>query len=203
MAFQSEQFSTSDSISNDVLPDFSKLTSDEDREKKAQGSVPGTYHVIVVPESFARLPEYTEDAFEAVPSNPYSSPLSEYSSYDPMEDVTASEDPNVVILNRFKDSRKQVYPSRRSYAQSPESDLGSNSISTAMMYTSLQDISEDQVSESIDFETFEMPLLDHFHNVVWMQLVPGDHGYLDAHVFEQEASSFPPVGGAECSAWGV
>ncbi|KAL5333749.1 hypothetical protein BJX70DRAFT_391932 [Aspergillus crustosus] len=193
MTFQSEHFLTPDSISSDVLPDFSTLTSDEDRERKAQGSVPGTYHVIVVPESFSRLPEYTEDAFEAVPSNPYSSPLSEYSSYDPMDEVTTSEDPNVVILNRFKDSRKQAYSSRPSYTQSPESDLGSNSISTAMMYTSLQDISEGQVSESVDFDTFDLPLLDHFQNVVWMQLIPGGHGYLDAHVFEQEVSNFPPL----------
>ncbi|KAL4996842.1 fungal-specific transcription factor domain-containing protein [Aspergillus recurvatus] len=188
-----ERINTSGSIPYDLLPDFSRLTSDEDREKKAQGSAPGTYHVIVVPESFARLPEYTDDALEIVSSNPYSSPLSEYSSYDPMDDVTTSEDPNVVFLSQFGDPRKQVYPCRRSYTQSPESDLGSISAPTTMMYTPLQDISEDQISESVDLETYGMALLDHFQNTVWMQLIPGGHGYLEANIFEQEASNFPPL----------
>ncbi|KAL4975769.1 hypothetical protein BDW66DRAFT_160219 [Aspergillus desertorum] len=179
--------------SNPLLPDFSRLTSDEDREKKAQGSAPGTYHVIVVPESFARLPEYTGDALETVPSNPYSSPLSEYSSYDPMDEVITSEDPNVVILNQFRDRRKQVYPSRRSYTQSPESDLGSTSGPATMMYTPLQDISRDHIPESVDLETYGMALLDHFQNAVWMQLIPGGHGYMEASIFEQEASNFPPL----------
>ncbi|KAL2828658.1 hypothetical protein BDW59DRAFT_170798 [Aspergillus cavernicola] len=193
MSLQSEHLLTSDPIPCDLLPAFSTLTSDEDREKKAQGSVPGTYHVVVVPESFARLPEYTEDSIEAIPSNPFSSPLSGYSSYDPMDEVTASDDGNVVILNRFRDSRKQVYPSRRSYTQSPESDLGSASVSSAFMYTSLHDITEDQISENADIEAYDMALLDQFQNVVWMQLIPGGHGYLDANVFEQEASNFPPL----------
>ncbi|KAL4900601.1 hypothetical protein BDW74DRAFT_188217 [Aspergillus multicolor] len=186
-----EHFAASESFPYDLLPDFSRLTSDEDREKKAQGSAPGTYHVVVVPESFARLPEYSEDTLETVPSHRYSSPLSEYSSYDPMDDVTISEDPNVVFLNQFRDSRKQAYPSRRSYTQSPESDLPS--VPNTMLYTPLQDISEDQVSESVDLETYDMALFDHFQNVVWMQLIPGGHGYLEANIFEQEASNFPPL----------
>lgn len=178
------------------------LTSDEDRERKAQGSVPGTYHVIVVPQSFTHLPEYTEDVFDTMPSNPYLSPLSEYST-NPMDEVIISEDPNVVILNQFKDSRKQTFPSRRSYTHSPESDLGGASVSTAIMYTSVQEIPEDQTSEPFDLETYDMALLDHFQNVVWMQLIPGGHDYLESNIFEQEASNFPPVGGAECFAWGA
>ncbi|KAL4783487.1 hypothetical protein BJX76DRAFT_255362 [Aspergillus varians] len=193
MSTRRENPVSSDLIPCNQLPDFSKLTSDEDREKKAQGSVPGTYHVVVVPESFARLPEYTEDALETMPSNIYSSPLSEYSSYDPIEEVTMSEDPNVVILSQFRDSRKQLYSSRRSYTQSPESDLGPASASTAMMCTSLQDISEDQISESFNVESYDLSLLDHFQNVVWMQLIPGGYGYLEANTFEQEASNFPPL----------
>ncbi|KAL2864566.1 uncharacterized protein BJX67DRAFT_373754 [Aspergillus lucknowensis] len=190
---QGENLSNSDSVPCDFLPAFSMLTSDEDREKKAQGSAPGTYHVVVVPESFSRLPEYTEDALEGVPSNPFLSPGSDYSSYDPMGEVTASEDPNVVIVNRFRDPRKQADLSRRSYTQSPESDLGPNSVSAALMYTALQDISEDQVPENVHVETFDMALFDNFQNVVLMQLIPETHGYLEANVFEQEASNFPPL----------
>ncbi|KAL2808675.1 hypothetical protein BJX63DRAFT_408488 [Aspergillus granulosus] len=193
IAHPGEHLSASDGIPCDLLPAFSTLTSDEDREKKAQGSVPGTYHVIVVPESFARLPEYTEETLEDVHSNPFASPVSDYSNYDPMDEVVSSEDPNVVILNRFRDSRKQVYPSRRSYTQSPESDLGPNNVSAPLMYTPLQDISEGQVSEHVDLETYDMALFDHFQNVVWTQLIPGGHCYVEANVFEQEASNFPPL----------
>lgn len=203
MSLWRERLGTSDSIPCDLLPDFSKLISDEDREKKAQGSVPGTYHVVAVPESFARLPEYTEDVFETVPSDPYWSPPSEYSGHDLMDEVTTSEDPNVVILSQFRDSRKQPYSNRRSHTQSPESELRPTSVSVETIYTSLQNIPEDEISESIDLEAYDMTLLDHFENIVWMQLIPGDYGYLEANIFEQEASNFPPVGGAECFAWGA
>ncbi|KAL4881505.1 hypothetical protein BJY04DRAFT_189130 [Aspergillus karnatakaensis] len=195
MTFRSKLPTTAEAIPNDILPDFSKLTSDEDREKKAQSSVPGTYHVIVVPESFSRLPEYTEDAYDAVSSNPYSSPLSEYSSYELTDDVTMLDDPNVVILNRFKDSRKQVHPSRHSYIQSPSSDIGSQDASAAIMYASMEDTSEDQISESVDFDTYNATMLDHFQNVVWMQMIPGGHRYLDASAYEHEVPNFPPISG--------
>ncbi|KAL4808562.1 hypothetical protein BDV18DRAFT_135309 [Aspergillus unguis] len=187
-----ERLATPDSMPFDLLPDFSMLTSDEDREKKAQGSVPGTYHVVVVPESFTRLPEYTEDALEHIPTNPYLSPLSEYST-DPMDEIIISDDPNVVILNQFRDTRKQVYASRRSHAQSPESDSGSAPMPAAMMYTSVQEISDDQISDSLDLETYDMALFDHFQNVVWMQLIPNGHDYMVPNIFEQEASNFPPL----------
>ena len=193
---------SSDSVPCDLLPDFSRLTSDEDREKKAQSSAPGTYHVVVVPESFARLPEYTEDTLDTVLGNPYLSPMSEY-SHDPMDDVITSEDPNVVILHQFRDSRKQAYSNRRSYTRSPESDLGSNPVSAPMLYTPVHEVSEDQISESFDLETHDMALFDHFQNVVWTQLIPDAHNYLEANIFEQEASNFPPVGGAECFVWGA
>ncbi|KAL4961450.1 Zn(II)2Cys6 transcription factor [Aspergillus stella-maris] len=183
---------SSDPVPCDLLPDFSRLTSDEDREKKAQSSAPGTYHVVVVPESFARLPEYTEDTLDTVLGNPYLSPMSEY-SHDPMDDVVTSEDPNVVILHQFRDSRKQTYSNRRSYTRSPESDLGSNPVSAPMLYTPVHEVSEDQISESFDLETYDMALFDHFQNVVWTQLIPDAHNYLEANIFEQEASNFPPL----------
>jgi hypothetical protein len=47
----------------DSLPPFSILTTDEERERKAEVSSPGTYHVVVNPNSFSGLPEYF-DRFE-------------------------------------------------------------------------------------------------------------------------------------------
>ncbi|KAI9373323.1 hypothetical protein BJX61DRAFT_388312 [Aspergillus egyptiacus] len=190
---ENELLFTSGSMPCDLLPAFSTLTSDEDREKKAQGSVPGTYHVVVVPESFARLPEYAGDVPKTMPKNRFSSPVSEHNSYDPMEEVTASEDPNVVILNRFRDPRKPVCPSHRRRTQSPGSDIGCNPASGTMMYSALQAITDDRVSQTPDIEAYEMELLDHFQNVVLMQLIPGGHGYMEANILEQEASNFPPL----------
>lgn len=43
---------------SDHLPDFSVLTSDEDRERKAVVHKPGTFGVVVTPDSFRDLPEY-------------------------------------------------------------------------------------------------------------------------------------------------
>lgn len=40
------------------LPAFATLTNDEDRERKAESTLPGTYSVVVTPKSFADLPEY-------------------------------------------------------------------------------------------------------------------------------------------------
>ena len=45
----------------DELPPFAQLATDEDREKKAVRSTPGTYHVVVNPDSFQHLPEYSDD----------------------------------------------------------------------------------------------------------------------------------------------
>lgn len=144
----------------DMLPDFYLLTSDEDRERKAQGSVPGTYHVMAIPQSFAGFPEYTEEVPGCMPSNLYLGPLSE-SSHDPLDNIVISGDPNVAILNQSRDSWKQIYTHRRS-AQAPESDSGSASLSAGMFYTAGL---EDQISESWDSETYDPEILDHFRNM--------------------------------------
>ena len=44
----------------DLLPPFSMLTCDEDRERKAEHKVPGTYHIIVNPASFGSLEQYAD-----------------------------------------------------------------------------------------------------------------------------------------------
>src|ERR1700754_2724477 len=49
------------SVPLDDLPPFATLTTDEDREKKAERSSPGTYNVVVNQDSFQHLPEYTDD----------------------------------------------------------------------------------------------------------------------------------------------
>ena len=56
----------------DVLPSFSSLTNDDDREKKAEFKPLGTYNVVVNPASFVQLEEYRE----TFPEDPYPPPPS-------------------------------------------------------------------------------------------------------------------------------
>ncbi|RMZ80596.1 hypothetical protein DV738_g2697, partial [Chaetothyriales sp. CBS 135597] len=68
---------SSESAQIDDLPPFAQLLNDEDRERKAERSTPGTYHVVVNPDSFLHLPDHSA--------------------------LDASTDPNTVVLTRFED----------------------------------------------------------------------------------------------------
>ncbi|KAI9759436.1 MAG: hypothetical protein M4579_002350 [Chaenotheca gracillima] len=107
----------------DSLPPFPTLMTDEDRERKAESYDPGTYHVIVNPESFAGLPEYSEDD----PASEFGSGDTEVShsfhesasSSSPSVELTG--DSNVVILRKFEDPsrRPSAYVQTRSASRSP------------------------------------------------------------------------------------
>ncbi|KAJ5142045.1 hypothetical protein N7526_003040 [Penicillium atrosanguineum] len=88
--------------SRDALPAFSLLTSDEERERKAEASSPGTYHVVVIPDSFSALPEYVDDMSERsrseASSSVVNSPISRFKA-----ESEVGTDPNVVILKTFED----------------------------------------------------------------------------------------------------
>ncbi|OOF96931.1 hypothetical protein ASPCADRAFT_165160 [Aspergillus carbonarius ITEM 5010] len=185
--------------SGDLLPPFATLTSDEERERKAQASIPGTYHVVAIPESFSRLPEYMDETLEVDAGN---RALLEIGNGDhsQVDDVNWAYGPNVVVLKTFRSTRRQFYPERRSTPQSPESDQGSFSLSAPSVSELVPDYPGDSMppmQESLKPNQYEMLLLDHFRNFVCLQLVPQDgvfsiHG-LDAAVFEHEASNFPPL----------
>lgn len=106
---------------DDTLPPFQSLTNDEDREQKARFQPPGTYHVVVNPDSFVNFNEYKE-TFPADPLPPVistyggppanrtdparksrqPSPLRSYNSFESSEESRL--DTNVVILNMFEDN---------------------------------------------------------------------------------------------------
>lgn len=106
----------------DDLPAFATLTTDEERERKAEATSPGTYNVVVNPESFQHLPEYSDDldakSLRADPRRRASLPTSLASSQGremsvdgapELDDVPHhSEDPNVVILDRFQDGTRRA-----------------------------------------------------------------------------------------------
>jgi hypothetical protein len=104
----------------DLLPPFSGLTNDEDREKKAGFRRPGTYLLAVKSASFAEFEEYKESSRNTPPSRPESVHSDPYSTdqtlYNNMfiseNDTQTSDDPDIVILRIFEDdSRKLSSPS--------------------------------------------------------------------------------------------
>ncbi|PNS20517.1 hypothetical protein CAC42_5967 [Sphaceloma murrayae] len=88
----------------DSLPSFGDLTTDEDRERKAEGHAPGTYNVIVNPNSFSKMPEYAPSADDSRRAS-LQSAHSSYSSqvFDPGQ-LVLPHDPNTVVLTRFEDA---------------------------------------------------------------------------------------------------
>ena len=83
------------------LPAFATLTNDEDRERKAETPLPGTYSVVVTPKSFADLPEYAiasgSPTARGQPSARQQARTGSGSSN------RARSDPNAIVLDRFED----------------------------------------------------------------------------------------------------
>lgn len=89
----------------DDLPAFSTLQTDDERERKAETQLPGTYGVVVTPDSFSDLPEY------ASTTSPNNSRRMSAQSQGSLAGRTSSlsrtntqqHDPNTVVLDRFED----------------------------------------------------------------------------------------------------
>ncbi|KAH8422922.1 uncharacterized protein LDX57_000678 [Aspergillus melleus] len=189
--------------SGDHLPSFELLTSDEDRERKAEASIPGTYHVIVVPGSFADLPEYTEGTLEKDIGDQVSYPLLINDETSQACLISAGDDPNVVILKTFRDTRRPSPANRKCSAQPLDSDSQSSSIRTPSTTSSVQAIAHDNLQAWPEPENSDGLLFRHFRDVVWAQLIPettmidcpsGSYR-LGWEVFEQEATRSSRVRG--------
>jgi hypothetical protein len=164
------------------------LLTDEDRERKAEASLPGTFHVIVNPESFQHLAEYSPDDSDSrrngmVPLRRPSIAASLASSFgrDSMiEAIPVPGDPNIVILPRFEDL------SRRSTRElkSP----------TSPTVTTRPQIKREESDSTFTIRGPEITTLRRFRDVVWKQIVPPEHGPDSSIVLLDEAAAhFPPV----------
>lgn len=192
---KSDYLSTGDS-----LPAFAFLTSDEERERKAEASSPGTYYVIVVPDSFSRLPEYTADAAETVKSD----------SWPNLDSVT---DFDVVILETFEDITHRSASTGRTPRISPTSEISdpfcslplSPILATLPSPVQAEDDDMSFLNPHMEQPSHDTALFAHLHHVGWKQPFPHDRGQDDAHglescdmtlsvdFLEREASHFPPV----------
>jgi hypothetical protein len=199
---------------DDTLPPFAYLTSDEERERKAEAYTPGTYHVVVNPDSFSGLPEYAEASAESTSAGDpdirrgsVASSKVDSARGDDQENTIETDDPNVVILSKFEDTPRRPSSAWRTSRLSLTPDAAGPSPSTLFPQLSLQDPSleellgplEDVVQQGSDDER----LLAHFRDVVWKQLVqtqsfqvgsPVSHFHTPgAEIFEREAATFRPV----------
>ncbi|GAQ03482.1 hypothetical protein ALT_0803 [Aspergillus lentulus] len=193
---------SSDSATHDLLPPFPLLATDEERERKAETSRPGTYHVIVIPESFTHLPEYIEDPSDEELGDSIASPLCGNTETAKFTNNPELEDSNVVILRQFKDSKRSSSSQCRTASHSPTSDLRESSLSAATIDATSQNAADDDpiLLDMLEQDSLEAILLGHFRDVVWMQLVPAGGIFnfaggssLDAAVFDREATNFPPL----------
>ncbi|KAL4896413.1 putative Zn(II)2Cys6 transcription factor [Aspergillus ambiguus] len=187
-----------DHVPHDLLPSFAVLASDEERERKALASIPGTYHVVVIPESFAHLPEYTSPVDREL--DLISSPISGDSDSDHLDSHLEVDDPNVVIVKIVRDTRRYPYTHRGDSTQSPDSDIALPLPAESALYPAIQSmVDEDPAQDKFDLRNYEIALLLHFRNAVWPQLMAGaifansNHHHLDFDILEQEAMCFPPL----------
>jgi hypothetical protein len=194
------------------MPPFSMLTSDEERERKAETSNPGTYHVIVNPDSFSALSEYADESIDELNISGLSlrrrssttSSMVSGSRGDEREGSIESGDPNVVILNRFEDSSHRSPSSQWKRSRlSPASD-GTTASSLAIPGQFPHD--EDSL-RPLDLVVTrggqDERLLSHFRDVVWKQLIQGQSTrdftsvsspvFPTVDIFEEVASTFRPV----------
>ncbi|KAG8623586.1 hypothetical protein KVT40_008562 [Elsinoe batatas] len=88
----------------DSLPSFGDLTTDEDRERKAESRAPGTYNVIVNPNSFSRMPEYASSTDQSRRTSVQSVQSSFSSQVSDAGRLVLPNDPNTVVLTRFEDA---------------------------------------------------------------------------------------------------
>ncbi|PPJ57570.1 hypothetical protein CBER1_10528 [Cercospora berteroae] len=190
----------------DDLPAFSELKSEEDRERKAESHKPGTFGVVVTPESFHDLPEYAASASHGSSNRRRTSTHScrggrSSPRPSPRRATTLPPDPNMVILDRFEDSSSEVpLPIRSSRDDFPESiqalsitspPYSPSTISTAATTSIRED--EELVTH---FRQYIVPRLVHPQSEA-MRGVASQGSTTD--VLEREAAKFPPLRHALCA----
>lgn len=189
--------STGSAIADDLLP-FASLTTDEERERKAERSSPGTYHVIVNQDSFQHLLECSDapDVKKELLSPPRrGSVVASFASNAPAVEGISSGDPNVVVLPRFQDVARHGI-------SDPRSPISSATKHNFIKGKNLDEavVSEDPVSldDTIPIDRYSR-YLRQFRYVVWTQFVPTELDVRDgmvrpsANIFEDAAREFPPV----------
>jgi hypothetical protein len=206
------------SFGGDILPPFSCLTTDIEREMKSEYYSPGTFHVVLNPDSFKCLTEYADDdepgpcrdVLEVDHTTAPGSASVDRTTLTRIKDAcAASDDPNVVILSRFEESLTVLTYWNPASRYSPSGNTIDSVSSTdfdddhsSREYSSLISPTPADCS-SMQHQTEDSRLLQHFHTVVWKYLAQTDLDLLQTgiretlsvsgDIFERQASTFRPV----------
>ena len=189
----------------DDLPPFATLTTDEDREKKAERSSPGTYNVVVNQDSFQHLPEYNDDPeikrelLSPIRRGSLATSLgSSLSREAAIDGASISGDPNMIVLPRFEDvTRRGTFSSNQ--ARSPISPVAKHAIIKSEELEEAIISDEPETMDDSGRLSREARYLRQFRQVVWRQLVPAEPDQRDgmvrasANILEAAAAVFPPV----------
>ena len=196
----------SQSPTHDDLPSFADLTNDEDRERKAETQAPGTYNVVVNPQSFAGLAEYgsaTPRRTQSVHSHrsgPSATDSPSASSDASREHgcIAAGDDQNTVVLTRFEDAPLSM-PTLSTYPPGRRTSLPETmhrlDITVSPRGTSLPSSRGEALGPGGRNER----LMVHYRGFIAKRIMPlGKHFYLDYGAGHEdpivaEARTFPPV----------
>ena len=172
------------------------MTNDEDREKKAEGQVPGTFNVVVNPESFAGLPEYGP---LPGPRTRKSSLQSRRTSWDSQISTEvprtrpnvnpANGDPNIVVLAKFEDAPLSL-PSLASFPVDRRTSLPEN--------LSSLNLASGRRNDSVTQGLRDERLMVHYRGFISKRIFPVGKGLLVDRPMQDdpivaEARDFPPV----------
>ncbi|KAH0342598.1 hypothetical protein KCU81_g5544, partial [Aureobasidium melanogenum] len=161
-----------------TLPAFTELSNEDERERKALTQPPGTFNVILTPDSFGRLPEY-------------GGLIRRYRSGSGCSKYGFSEDPNLVVLAEFEDTPYfMALPERNpSFAAYPTPTSSASSIPRDLANYGTTDIDE---------------VMAHYREFISKRMMPlgsrfrlSECGHDDVIVVE--ARSFPPLYHAICA----
>jgi hypothetical protein len=192
----------------DLLPPFSALTTDEEREKKAESLNPGTLYVIANPKSFESLPEYQSETWSNLNQNRVSPPAAvrwdeEYRKEIPTDwndNTDAAGDPNTIILKRFEDASRRL---QRRPSRTPPENPGTPSSSEAAIvpvpHIELLDHSSEIGSETRSMLDVarqggkDSALLKHYRTAISPGMRLADKMGRDEDIFETHARVYPPL----------
>ncbi|KIW17714.1 hypothetical protein PV08_04909 [Exophiala spinifera] len=194
------------SVPVDDLPPFAALMTDEEREKKAEHSSPGTYNVVVNQDSFQHLPEYNdESAIKREPAVPLrrASIAATHVSLSgrdiAVEGVPLAGDPNVVVLPRFEDiARRNTFSSSKDL-HSQLSPLAKQRFIKEEESDEIAIVDEPMSIMEDGFDSEGQRYSRQFRYVVWKQLVPAELDQMDGmerssvELLETAARVFPPL----------
>ena len=178
------------------MPPFSALTTDEQREMKAELKEPGKYFVVTNPRSFELLPEYRDmsmpevDTAEALLHSSQAGTSERPSRVPSGSGIQDLEDPDTIILKAFEE------PTRRGSTQLPMIRLTPHSPYVFNPIQPLPDHPRELLPSNVPslddmrVEGKDFELLQHYRAVISHHLAARIG---DEDVFETQAQNYPPV----------